>query len=97
MFIIELIYKADLKDVDACMPAHMSFLRKHYAAGTFLLSGRKIPRDGGIILAIAKDLPSIEAIVKDDPFVARALADYRIIEFRVSQKADDLQALIDRA
>jgi len=97
MFVIELIYKADLKDVDACMPAHMTFLKKYYAAGTFLVSGRKIPRDGGIILAVGDDRASIEAIVKEDPFVARALSDYRIIEFRASQKADDIQALIERA
>ena len=97
MFVIELIYKADLKDVDACMPAHMSFLKKHYAAGTFLVSGRKIPRDGGIILAVGDDRASIEAIVNEDPFVARGLADYRVIEFRVSQKADDIQARIERA
>jgi uncharacterized protein YciI len=97
MFVIELIYKADLKDVDACMPAHMAFLKKHYAAGTFLVSGRKVPRDGGIILAVGKDRASIEAIVKEDPFVARALADYRVIEFRASQKADDIQARIERA
>jgi hypothetical protein len=29
-------------------------------------------------------------IVREDPFVARGLADYRLIEFRASQRADDL-------
>ena len=29
------------------MGAHMKFVRKYYAAGNFLVSGRKIPRDGG--------------------------------------------------
>jgi len=52
MFVIELTYTAPLKDIDASMPAHMKFLKKYYAAGTFLVSGRKIPRDGGIILAV---------------------------------------------
>ena len=52
MFLIELTYKADLKEIDAHMAAHVVFLKKHYAAGHFLVSGRKIPRDGGIILAI---------------------------------------------
>ena len=33
------------------MAAHVAFLKKHYASGHFLVSGRKIPRDGGIIIA----------------------------------------------
>lgn len=51
---------------------------------------RKVPRDGGVILAIGHDRAQIEAIVREDPFVARGLADYRLIELRASQRADDL-------
>ena len=94
MFVIELIYKADLAEIDACMKPHMAYLRKHYAAGAFLMSGRKVPRDGGVILAMAADRAAIEAIVREDPFVANGLAEFRIIEFRASQKADDLPARI---
>ena len=90
MFVIELIYKADLAQIDAAMRAHMAHLNKHYAAGTFLVSGRKIPRDGGIILAAGKSREEIEAIMKDDPFCKRGLADFRIIEFRASQRAEDM-------
>jgi uncharacterized protein YciI len=85
MFVIELIYKVDLKKIDAHMAEHMRFLKKHYAAGTFLVSGRKIPRDGGIIIAMGKSRDEIETIVSEDPFCARGLADFRIIEFRASQ------------
>jgi len=94
VFIVELIYKADLAAIDAQMRAHMAFLKKHYAAGTFVVSGRKIPRDGGIIIATAKSRAEIEAIVKDDPFVKLGLAEFRVIEFRASQRADDVDALI---
>ncbi len=68
MFVIELIYKADLGEIDAHMAAHVRFLKKYYASGNFLVSGRKIPRDGGIILAVGKSRQDIEAIVKEDPF-----------------------------
>ena len=90
MFVIELRYKAGLAEIDAHMRAHMAFLNKYYAAGTFVVSGRKIPRDGGIILAVGESRESVEAIVGEDPFVARGLADYRIIEFRASQRAADI-------
>jgi uncharacterized protein YciI len=95
MFVIELNYKADLAEIDAHMPAHVVFLKKNYAAGNFLISGRKIPRNGGIILAVAKSRRQIEAIVEEDPFVEHGLADFRIIEFRASQRADDIQKRIE--
>jgi uncharacterized protein YciI len=97
MFVIELLYKAPLDEIDAAMPAHMAFLRKHYAAGTFVMSGRKIPRDGGIILAVGDSRAQIEEIMREDPFCARGLADARVIEFRASQRADDLDARLARA
>jgi uncharacterized protein YciI len=96
MFVIELIYKADLKEIDAHMAAHVAFLKKYYASGHFLVSGRKIPRDGGIILAVGKSRDEIEAIVKHDPFCARGLAEFRIIQFRASQRADDIQKRIEK-
>lgn len=96
MFVIELVYKADLTEIDAHMKAHVTFLKKYYAAGNFLVSGRKIPRDGGIILAVGKDREQIEGIVRQDPFHKHGLADFRVIEFRASQRADDIQSRIDR-
>jgi uncharacterized protein YciI len=96
MFVIELIYKADLADIDAQMAEHVIFLKKYYASGNFLVSGRKVPRDGGIILAVGKNRRQIEAIVEEDPFVEQGLAEFRIIEFRASQRADDIQKRIER-
>ena len=94
MFVIELSYKAALPEIDAAMKAHVAWLDRHYAAGTFLLSGRKVPRDGGIIIACGSDRAAIEAIVREDPFVARGLADARVIQFRASQRAPDLPARV---
>lgn len=96
MFVIELIYKVDLKQIDAHMRPHVAYLNKHYAAGTFLISGRKIPRDGGIILALGKSREELEELVKQDPFVSHGLADYRIIEFRASQRAKDIPERVEK-
>jgi uncharacterized protein YciI len=97
VFVIELVYKVPLAEIDAAMKAHVAWLRTYYAAGTFVASGRKIPRDGGIILAVGHDRAAIETIVDGDPFVARGLADARIVEFRTSQLADDIAARIQRS
>jgi uncharacterized protein YciI len=90
MFIIELTYKASLAEIDANMKAHVQFLKKYYAVGNFLVSGRKIPRDGGIIVAVGKSREEVETIARADPFCQRGLADFRVIEFRASQRADDI-------
>lgn len=89
MFILELTYTADLADIDAAMKAHMRWLNAQYAAGHFLVSGRKIPRDGGVIIARGSSRDAVEAIAAQDPFVAQGLATVRVVEFRASQKHKD--------
>jgi uncharacterized protein YciI len=96
VFVIELAYKVPLAQIDASMAAHVRFLEKYYAAGHLLISGRKVPRDGGIILAVGRSREEIETIIRQDPFVARGLADYRVIEFRASQRADDIQQRVEK-
>ena len=95
MFIVELTYTATLAEIDRNMSAHVKFLKKYYAAGNFLISGRKVPRDGGIILAVADSRPQIETIIREDPFYQQRLAEFRIIEFRASQRAGDMPKRIE--
>ena len=94
MFVIELTYQAPLAEIDGHMKAHMAFLRKYYASGNFLVSGRQVPRAGGIILAVGESKERVEAIMQEDPFVSHGLATVRVVEFRASQKADDIQQRI---
>jgi uncharacterized protein YciI len=95
MFVVELMYKAELAEIDAKMRAHMAFLKKHYAAGRFLVSGRKIPRDGGVILALGTSRAEIEAIMQEDPFCKHGLAEFRVVEFRASQRAADIPQRVE--
>jgi uncharacterized protein YciI len=89
MFVIELTYTAELAAIDAQMAAHVAFLKKYYASGHFLVSGRKIPREGGIIIATATDRGEVARIIREDPFHQHRLADFRVIQFRASQRAAD--------
>lgn len=92
MFVIELTYKADLAAIDGAMKQHIVWLNRHYAAGLFVVSGRKVPRDGGIIIAGGDDRDAIDAAMRDDPFVSGGLADYRLIQFNASQRAPGFTA-----
>ncbi|WP_030244690.1 YciI family protein [Streptomyces sp. NRRL S-350] len=92
MFVLELDYTAPLEQIDAALPQHVEWLQAHYAAGTFLASGRKVPRDGGVILAVGQDRAAIDALVATDPFVRAGLTQYRVTEFLATTTAPVLDA-----
>lgn len=69
----------------------MAYLRKHYQAGDFLVSGRRVPRTGGVILAKGDEPESVAAIVEEDPFVREGAATYEIVQFNPSQTAPGLR------
>src|SRR5215467_12754636 len=94
MFIIDIIYKVSLEEIDACMKAHVEFLDKYFASGNFLIAGRKHPRNGGIVIALASNKEEIENIIKEDPFYTKSLADIRIIEFSGGRKAERINELL---
>ena len=93
MYIIELTYKVPVKEIDNNMAAHIKYLDKYYHSGHFLASGRKEPRDGGIIFATAENTEEINEIVAEDPFSILGLADYRIIHFKATKKVKAFGAL----
>ncbi|MER5875920.1 YciI family protein [Streptomyces sp. NPDC060235] len=91
MFVLELTYTAPLEAVDAVLEAHVAWLDQQYAAGSFLASGRKNPRDGGVILAVAEDRARIEEITAGDPFVIAGVCAYRVTEFVATKTAPGLE------
>ena len=93
MFIISLTYHKSLEEVDKHLSAHVEFLKEHYAKGIFLASGRKNPRNGGIILALAPSKTEIEAIIALDPFYIHDVATYEITEFTPSMTSPELAFL----
>lgn len=96
MFIVDLRYIVPLERLDAQMAEHVSFLRKYYAQNVFVASGRKVPRTGGIILALAESREHLESILSEDPFFIHKLAEFSITEFQTSQYHPDLKKLLSR-
>ncbi|MFF3957934.1 YciI family protein [Streptomyces sp. NPDC001890] len=90
MFVLELTYTAPVERVDELMRDHVVWLDAQYAAGVFIASGRKNPRDGGVILAVGDDRKRIEEIVSRDPFAMRGVCAYRITEFIATKTSDEL-------
>ncbi|CAM5654131.1 YciI family protein [Streptomyces narbonensis] len=92
MFVLELTYTAPVERVDALLNAHVEWLDAQYAAGVFLASGRKNPRDGGVILAAGVGRAEIEEITAADPFSTEGVCAYRITEFYATKTADGIAA-----
>ena len=92
MFVLLLTYVKPLPEVDALMRDHVAWLKEHYAAGRFVVSGRRIPRTGGVILARGDDRAEIEALAATDPFVRGGVATCEIVQFRPSQTAPGFDA-----
>jgi uncharacterized protein YciI len=93
MFIVSLTYKRPLEEVDSHLDAHVAYLKQEYANGSFIASGRKVPRTGGIILSNIKTRDELEAILTKDPFYIAGIADYDIMEFIPGMVADGFEKL----
>jgi len=93
MFILSLRYVRPIEEVDALMGEHVAWLKAGHEEGAFLAWGRKIPREGGVILATGDDRKSIEALAASDPFVTGGVAEVEVIEFNVSFAAPGLEGL----
>jgi uncharacterized protein YciI len=91
MFVLELTYTAPLEAVDAVLEEHVDWLDEQYRQGVFLASGRKNPRDGGVIIAVAGDRARIEEITAQDPFVTAGVCAYRVTEFTATKTAPALE------
>jgi uncharacterized protein YciI len=94
MFIIDLKYIVPLGEVDEHMAEHVKHLEKYYDENVFVSWGRKEPRSGGVILAIAASKEIVESAIKEDPFYKHKLAEFTITEFLISKYRPDLKGLL---
>lgn len=81
MFVVMLKYVKPLEEVDKHLPAHLAYLDRQYALEHFIVSGRKVPRTGGVIVASVPDRATLDAILAEDPFAQNGVAQYEVTEF----------------
>lgn len=91
MIVISLTYKVPIEEVEKHLAGHMDFLKKGYADGVFVASGRKVPRSGGVIIARGS-IDAVRAFCETDPFVEHGLADLDLTEVAFSMVAEGFEA-----
>ena len=90
--LILITYIAPLDEVDRHMKPHLAWLERGYDEGLFLMSGRRNPRTGGVIVSRGQKA-EVEALAASDPFVTDGVATIEVIEFNASWAADKVAAL----
>lgn len=93
MYVVTLTYQRPLEEVDALMTGHVAWLKRHYASGLFIASGRRVPRTGGVILARSGDAAALQAALAEDPFVSQGVARAEVVEFTPSMTAPGAEVL----
>lgn len=93
MYVVLLNYTAPIEEIDLSLPEHAEWLAKQYEHGHFLASGRRNPRIGGVIISRPMSRGKLDAILASDPFAARHLARYEVIEFTPTKTAPELRTL----
>ncbi len=97
MYIILIKYIKPLVEVDQFIPPHIAFLDTQYQKGIFIASGARVPRTGGVILAVGNDRTTIDDILKQDPFYIANVAEYEVIEFSPSKMKQGFEKFVSIA
>lgn len=94
LYIAVLTYIRPVEEIDACLADHIAWLEEGYAAGAFIASGRRVPRNGGVILAKGDSLEEVQARLSQDPFQVQGLAKVDVIPFEASKRIAALEGII---
>ncbi|HEY7629114.1 MAG TPA: YciI family protein [Thermoleophilaceae bacterium] len=90
MFLIVLTYVKPLEEVDKLLDDHLAYLDRHYAEGRFLLSGARVPRNGGVILSRGDSKEELDVVVATDPLISEGVATYELLQFQPGRRAKEL-------
>jgi uncharacterized protein YciI len=94
-FIVEIVYIVPLEVIEELTPIHREFLQTGYKKGMLLISGPKVPRTGGIVIARGNSMEEIADFFKNDPYALNNAAEYRFIEFNPKSHQSFLKGWLD--
>jgi uncharacterized protein YciI len=96
MFIIDINYIVPLEEIERHIDAHVEYLKKYSEKNVFIIAGRKVPRTGGILIAMADSREKVEKIITEDPFHQFKLAEMTITEFLHARHNPALDKLLGK-
>jgi uncharacterized protein YciI len=85
MFVLISRFQKPLDEVNRSFALHSAWVQRQYESGRFLVSGRRDPVIGGIIVARASSEQELREVLATDPYQQRGLAQYEIFVFEATE------------
>jgi uncharacterized protein YciI len=74
-------YQVPLSEIDPHLAEHREWAEAHYLDGRLLVSGRRTPPVGGVLVLRASSQEDAEAFVATDPFALSGFSAYQVYGF----------------
>ena len=81
MFVLISRFQKPLDEINQSFAAHSEWVQRQYEAGRFLVTGRRDPPIGGIVVARASSEQELREILTTEPYQQKGLAEYEIFAF----------------
>jgi uncharacterized protein YciI len=94
LFLVLIRYLSPPDEIDRLRPAHREFLRRHYDGGRLIVSGPRVDRTGGVVLARGASAEEVASWFADDPYAVAGAARHEVIEFEVGSHADGFERFL---
>ena len=91
--VVLLSYDGAQDAIDALMPDHLAWVTKAYDDGTVLMSGRRTPWTGGVML-VRGNKDTADALMATSPWIAKGLATAEVIGFTTGMAAPAIRDAI---
>ncbi len=85
MFVLISRFQKPLEEVNRSFAVHSEWVQRNYESGRFLVSGRREPAIGGIIVARASNEQELRELLTADPYQQKGLAEYDIFAFEATE------------
>jgi uncharacterized protein YciI len=87
IFLVELNFLKPFASFGDVVPQHRAFLQTGYDSGLLLMSGPREDKTGGIVVARAPDLPTLQSFFELDPYKLNGLAEHRFVSFTAAKRS----------
>jgi len=85
MFVLISRFQKPFEEVNLSFASHSAWVQRNYESGRFLVSGRREPLIGGIIVAHASSEQELSEVLSTDPYQQKGLAEYEIFAFEATE------------
>ena len=84
MFVLISHFQKPVDEVYRSFEAHSAWVQRQYESGRILVSGRREPTTGGIIVARAASEQELREVLTEDPYQQQGLVEYDIFAFEAT-------------